>query len=182
MVIFLLQMKDSFKDQQQHFKTYQSRQQKLTIMHTIEQLSTITQDDFIPSVLIYSTLLDRAQERFKISRDEARRRYGLLTVSQWQDLLQDNKQEPEKNKFLQSRLQSISGQRFMSLNHLQDLLRGLLSTPELFLKPLTRHNAVAINHEIEGQIFNSGEPTDSFLISFIYDNGSMLYITDTQIV
>lgn len=41
----------------------------------------------LPTCLDYSNFLDRAMNRFKITRDEARHKYGQFTYDQWNKLL-----------------------------------------------------------------------------------------------
>lgn len=44
--------------------------------------------DYLPTVTEYSHFLDEAVKRLKISRDEARSKYGQFTYKQWKELLQ----------------------------------------------------------------------------------------------
>ena len=44
-------------------------------------------DNSLPTVAEYSKLLDIAQNKLGISRETARKRYGLYTVGQWKKLL-----------------------------------------------------------------------------------------------
>ena len=44
-------------------------------------------DDFLPTVMQYSQLLDMAHNKLGISKEEARKRYGLYTIGQWKNLL-----------------------------------------------------------------------------------------------
>ena len=44
-------------------------------------------DHMLPTVVEYSKLLDIAQNKFGISREQARKKYGLYTVGQWKKLL-----------------------------------------------------------------------------------------------
>ena len=41
----------------------------------------------LPSVHLYSRFLEIAEEKLFISKDEARNKYGLYTVKQWETLL-----------------------------------------------------------------------------------------------
>ena len=41
----------------------------------------------LPTCHLYSRFLEIAEEKLKISRDEARNMYGLYTVNQWELLL-----------------------------------------------------------------------------------------------
>jgi hypothetical protein len=41
----------------------------------------------LPSTHLYSRYLDIAVEKLNISRDDARNKYGLYTVEQWEKLL-----------------------------------------------------------------------------------------------
>jgi hypothetical protein len=41
----------------------------------------------LPNVHLYSRYLDIAVEKLNISRDDARNKYGLYTVEQWEKLL-----------------------------------------------------------------------------------------------
>lgn len=41
----------------------------------------------LPPVVIYSTLLNEACFKFKITTTEARKRYGLFSCKQWIELL-----------------------------------------------------------------------------------------------
>ena len=41
----------------------------------------------LPTVSDYSRLLDIAQNKFGISREQARKKYGLYTIGQWKKLL-----------------------------------------------------------------------------------------------
>jgi hypothetical protein len=43
--------------------------------------------DFLPTISEYSFFLDKAQEKFKITRNEARDKYGKFTHGQWKELL-----------------------------------------------------------------------------------------------
>jgi len=43
--------------------------------------------DGLPSCTEYSYFLDTAVNKLKISRDEARNKYGLFTYGQWKELL-----------------------------------------------------------------------------------------------
>jgi hypothetical protein len=43
--------------------------------------------DLLPTVADYTHYLDKATEKLKISRDEARNKYGLYTYFQWSELL-----------------------------------------------------------------------------------------------
>ena len=43
--------------------------------------------DFLPTCTEYAFFLGKAVEKFKISIDEARSKYGLLTYGQWKTLL-----------------------------------------------------------------------------------------------
>jgi len=43
--------------------------------------------DFLPTISTYSYFLDEAEKRFKITRDEARDKYGKFTYGQWKELL-----------------------------------------------------------------------------------------------
>ena len=43
--------------------------------------------DILPTCTDYGFFLDKAQERLKISRDEARKKYGQFTYGQWKELL-----------------------------------------------------------------------------------------------
>lgn len=43
--------------------------------------------DFLPTISEYSYFLDKAVEKLKITRDEARNKYGLFTHGQWKELL-----------------------------------------------------------------------------------------------
>lgn len=45
--------------------------------------------DVMPGCLAYSKYLDTACTRFGISRDAARKKYGLYTEKQWTELLKD---------------------------------------------------------------------------------------------
>ena len=44
-------------------------------------------EDMLPTVMQYSRYLDIAQNKFGISREQARRKYGLYTIGQWNKLL-----------------------------------------------------------------------------------------------
>lgn len=44
-------------------------------------------DNMLPTVLEYSRYLDIAQNQFGISREQARKKYGLYTIGQWKKLL-----------------------------------------------------------------------------------------------
>ena len=41
----------------------------------------------LPPVILYSRFLEIAEEKLFISKDEARNKYGLYTVKQWETLL-----------------------------------------------------------------------------------------------
>lgn len=43
--------------------------------------------DLLPTCSEYSYFLDKAEKKFKISRDEARDKYGKYTCGQWKELL-----------------------------------------------------------------------------------------------
>ena len=43
--------------------------------------------DFLPTCSEYSYFLDEAEKRLKITREEARNKYGQLTYGQWKELL-----------------------------------------------------------------------------------------------
>jgi len=43
--------------------------------------------DFLPTCIDYAFFLDKAEEKLKISRDEARDQYGKFTYGQWKELL-----------------------------------------------------------------------------------------------
>lgn len=42
----------------------------------------------LPSCHLYGRYLEIAEEKLKITKDEARNKYGLYTVKQWEKLLQ----------------------------------------------------------------------------------------------
>lgn len=44
----------------------------------------------LPPCLMYKEFLQKAVKKFKISIDEARDRYGLLTINEWETLLSKN--------------------------------------------------------------------------------------------
>lgn len=44
--------------------------------------------DLLPTVTDYAYYLDKAVEKLKITKDEARDQYGLYTYGQWKELLQ----------------------------------------------------------------------------------------------
>ncbi|MBP7846041.1 MAG: hypothetical protein KA007_01245 [Candidatus Pacebacteria bacterium] len=44
--------------------------------------------DFLPTCTEYAYFLDKAVEKLKISKDEARDKYGSFTYGQWKELLQ----------------------------------------------------------------------------------------------
>jgi len=44
----------------------------------------------LPSVMDYKELLDMVERRFRITRDQARDRYGRYTYPQWKTLLKEN--------------------------------------------------------------------------------------------
>ncbi len=41
----------------------------------------------LPTISVYSKCLDMAEQKFNISRDEARNKYGKFTTEQWDKLL-----------------------------------------------------------------------------------------------
>jgi len=41
----------------------------------------------LPTITAYCLYLDKAMEKFSISRNEARNKYGLFTCEQWETLL-----------------------------------------------------------------------------------------------
>jgi hypothetical protein len=43
-------------------------------------------NNFLPTVKLYTNLLNKAVTRFKISHSEARKRYGHYTVNKWNQL------------------------------------------------------------------------------------------------
>jgi hypothetical protein len=43
--------------------------------------------DLLPTCNEYNYFLDKAEEKLKISKDEARDKYGLFTYGQWKELL-----------------------------------------------------------------------------------------------
>ena len=43
--------------------------------------------DKLPLCAHYAELLQRAMQKFSISRDEARKRYGLMTYKEWNAVL-----------------------------------------------------------------------------------------------
>lgn len=43
--------------------------------------------DLLPTISDYSFFLDEVEKKMKISRDEARNKYGKYTYSQWKKLL-----------------------------------------------------------------------------------------------
>jgi len=43
--------------------------------------------DLLPTCTDYSFFLDKAVEKLKITKDEARDKYGKFTYGQWKDLL-----------------------------------------------------------------------------------------------
>jgi hypothetical protein len=43
--------------------------------------------DFLPTCTEYAYFLDKAVEKLKITKDEARSKYGLCTYGQWKELL-----------------------------------------------------------------------------------------------
>ena len=47
-----------------------------------------TKKDILPSCTKYSFFLDKAVSKYKISRDDARSRFGQFTHGQWKKLLQ----------------------------------------------------------------------------------------------
>lgn len=51
--------------------------------HSIEN----AKKDLLPTVTEYSYFLDKATDKFKITKDEARTKYGLYTYGQWKELL-----------------------------------------------------------------------------------------------
>jgi hypothetical protein len=86
-----------------------------------------------------------------------------------------------KIDLIKNRLNAITGHRFRSVNHLQDLIKGLLNETDLCLHPVNKFTHSAIDHELKGTIFKSGEPKTQFSIFFIHDNGFSLYITEVNI-
>ena len=51
--------------------------------HEIEN----SKKDFLPTISEYSFFLDKAEEKLKITRDQARDLYGRYTYGQWKELL-----------------------------------------------------------------------------------------------
>lgn len=45
----------------------------------------------IPPISFYKQYLERAVEKFKIPINEARDKFGLFTVAEWEKLLEDDK-------------------------------------------------------------------------------------------
>lgn len=45
--------------------------------------------DKLPPIKLYSQYLQIASHRFGISLDECRTKYGLFTIKQWEELLND---------------------------------------------------------------------------------------------
>lgn len=45
------------------------------------------QQDKLPPCLLYGRLLELAVSKLRITKDEARNRYGLYTIKQWETLL-----------------------------------------------------------------------------------------------
>lgn len=45
----------------------------------------------IPNGHLYDRFLEIAEEKLKITKEQARKKYGLYTVKQWQELLNLNK-------------------------------------------------------------------------------------------
>lgn len=43
--------------------------------------------NYLPTISEYSYFLDKAESQLKISRDEARDKYGKFTYGQWKELL-----------------------------------------------------------------------------------------------
>jgi hypothetical protein len=41
----------------------------------------------LPGAHLYGRLLEIAEEKLKITKEEARKKYGLFTVQQWEELL-----------------------------------------------------------------------------------------------
>lgn len=41
----------------------------------------------LPTVMLYADLLSEAQRKFRITREQARERYGMYTNQQWLELL-----------------------------------------------------------------------------------------------
>ena len=54
-------------------------------------------DDLLPTVMEYSRYLDIAQNKFGISREEARKRYGLYSIGEWNKLLGIGKINPNRH-------------------------------------------------------------------------------------
>lgn len=48
----------------------------------------------LPTISEYSSFLDRAMNKFNISRDEARNKYGKYTEEQWRELLKIEVKNP----------------------------------------------------------------------------------------
>lgn len=53
----------------------------------IYRAQQLEKKDFLPTITEYSHFLDEAEKRLKISRDEARDKYGKYTHGQWKELL-----------------------------------------------------------------------------------------------
>lgn len=45
----------------------------------------------LPPISLYKQYLDRVVEKFKISINEARNKFGLYTITEWEKLLKDGK-------------------------------------------------------------------------------------------
>ena len=45
----------------------------------------------LPPISLYKNYLDRAAEKFKISINKARDKFGLYTIAEWEKLLEDDK-------------------------------------------------------------------------------------------
>ena len=44
-------------------------------------------DSFLPTCLVYSKNLDIAVDKFKITKEEACKKYGQFSIGQWKELL-----------------------------------------------------------------------------------------------
>jgi hypothetical protein len=54
-----------------------------------ETLRQINLKNKLPSVSMYTKYLEAAVQKLGISKDEARNRFGLYTISQWEELLKN---------------------------------------------------------------------------------------------
>jgi len=79
------------------------------------------------------------------------------------------------------KLNAITGARFQSQNHLQEVLKNVLNNSALTLRIVPRHTHTGLDYTFNGHIYTSGQRKENFVIHYIRDNGNLLFITEITI-